>query len=676
MKDRKNKKDEQPKDKIIVIKAPKFEKYVLESFTEIIAPKLKRASFTLKTKSSHKTINKGKLTASKLMLAIQKNLIRRHSCTVADYNDNIVDNLIYNKNCHMVSVFKDYMITDYIDEFLKRIYKVNECVERIPKIANYYKNYLKFFCNPIFRDFKINNIVQSYGDYKAEIYYNNNYGGKKREKDKLCDDNIRNIFNTTIKENIDKNSLTRTTIQDDVTIFESEMNYKPMVNNFGIRDYYIEGLNLMDFNDSHSTLRSHLITVKSKEESIIYLLSGLENNNKYYVDKCNEKVIKEFENKVIGKEVKRGNSTMDRDTSSMTKKASTARAKSDKNVEGFVSKLQTPIQGYNHVKQPSLNRPPSSLKLHSGEFKNIKLSKTNNFFSTTATFNNKQPVQQPGHTKNSSSHPSHDFNTNTSNNKQFLTNTISGNTPVLNKEANGKYTNRLYQSTLNSSRLKKNPESRLSAHQNCSIKLNAKGGSHIEIKPEKRISTSELQGKQINVIQNNLNSINDIMKITLSLCVDKSSRNRPLSNHMLNTNTGNHFITNPLTQSISNFNIDKQRTTIINKVDNINNFNININNQINLPDNIQSSLLNTLPIQITTKPSPIANKELSSIVIEKNKILSRTRNKDTNIYKMPSNSIKTIQFDDENNKKKTFYKDTLGEGKFFNSYNAGKFILK
>ena len=39
------------------------------------------------------------------------------------FNGNIVDSLICNKNCHVVSIFKDYMIYDFIDEFLKRYLK-------------------------------------------------------------------------------------------------------------------------------------------------------------------------------------------------------------------------------------------------------------------------------------------------------------------------------------------------------------------------------------------------------------------------------------------------------------------------------------------------------------------------------------------------------------------------
>ena len=46
----------------------------------------------------------------------------------------IMENLIFNKNTHLVSTFKDYMIWDYIEEFLKRYYNNKESGERVPNL--------------------------------------------------------------------------------------------------------------------------------------------------------------------------------------------------------------------------------------------------------------------------------------------------------------------------------------------------------------------------------------------------------------------------------------------------------------------------------------------------------------------------------------------------------------
>ena len=91
--------------------------------------------------------------------------------TKLNYEKNIITNIILNKNCHIVSLLKDSMIYDFIDEFLKKYFKRKEIKVNVPKYVKYYKNYLRFFCKPTFRDFPLNTIIQANGERLAEIYY-------------------------------------------------------------------------------------------------------------------------------------------------------------------------------------------------------------------------------------------------------------------------------------------------------------------------------------------------------------------------------------------------------------------------------------------------------------------------------------------------------------------------
>jgi hypothetical protein len=49
-----------------------------------------------------------------------------------------VNDLIYNEATRTVSVFKDFLILDDINEFLKRLYQRSESYQRIPKLAHFY----------------------------------------------------------------------------------------------------------------------------------------------------------------------------------------------------------------------------------------------------------------------------------------------------------------------------------------------------------------------------------------------------------------------------------------------------------------------------------------------------------------------------------------------------------
>jgi len=53
----------------------------------------------------------------------------------------VVNDLIYNENTHIVSVFKDYLILDDINEFLKRGYTAKESTSRLNKLITFYDKY-------------------------------------------------------------------------------------------------------------------------------------------------------------------------------------------------------------------------------------------------------------------------------------------------------------------------------------------------------------------------------------------------------------------------------------------------------------------------------------------------------------------------------------------------------
>ena len=100
-----------------------------------------------------------------------------------DYNCLQINQLIYETSSHYAIIFKEFEYFQNYDEYLKRWYTNRESVNRMPKINDYYKNYHKFFCKPNFSDFIVANIMQNYGDEKAELYYKDNFGVSNSEKE-------------------------------------------------------------------------------------------------------------------------------------------------------------------------------------------------------------------------------------------------------------------------------------------------------------------------------------------------------------------------------------------------------------------------------------------------------------------------------------------------------------
>jgi len=59
----------------------------------------------------------------------------------------ITSDIMYNEPKHIVSVFKDYLILDDFSEYLKRFYRLDEAIERLPRIFEFYNKFSKVFPN-------------------------------------------------------------------------------------------------------------------------------------------------------------------------------------------------------------------------------------------------------------------------------------------------------------------------------------------------------------------------------------------------------------------------------------------------------------------------------------------------------------------------------------------------
>ena len=86
-------------------------------------PKTKYASISNEKNSSRLKIKGNNLVDVRkiAMKLVSNTLANKYSSNSEDHSDGIVEALICNKNCNVVAIFKDYMIYDFVDEFLKRL---------------------------------------------------------------------------------------------------------------------------------------------------------------------------------------------------------------------------------------------------------------------------------------------------------------------------------------------------------------------------------------------------------------------------------------------------------------------------------------------------------------------------------------------------------------------------
>ena len=111
-----------------------------------------------------------------------------------------INQLVYDKSSHYNIFFKEFQYMNNDEEFLKRYYQKYESKPRIPKLSDYYKNYHLFFCRPNFKDLIISDLMENYGDDKAEVFYKNNYENSKsknEQSDKNNSESLSSLDNIT-----------------------------------------------------------------------------------------------------------------------------------------------------------------------------------------------------------------------------------------------------------------------------------------------------------------------------------------------------------------------------------------------------------------------------------------------------------------------------------------------
>ena len=218
-------------------------------------------SFVIKVKQQKEKIN----LIKNLYKRAKHKLYEKYNCLNEKYESIILKHLLNNENTHLVSVFKDYMILDYKEEFLRRYYSLYECSQRIPEFSIYYHNYLLFFCKPTISNLKLNDILLDYEEKKAEIYYKKNCVNGNEDLDFFETNNYSKIeflndtiFKNSIKESIDRAKLTS----------ENNTNIEKNTNNNSINNTIILTL---------ETLRNELINNKkdqSEDNTLSEIING------------------------------------------------------------------------------------------------------------------------------------------------------------------------------------------------------------------------------------------------------------------------------------------------------------------------------------------------------------------------------------------------------------------
>ena len=77
----------------------------------------------------------------------RKHLIKKYDNPPSFHDIKIINDIIFNEETHFVAIFKEYLIYEEMNEFLKRFYYKEEIRHKMPKILLFYEKYSKIYAN-------------------------------------------------------------------------------------------------------------------------------------------------------------------------------------------------------------------------------------------------------------------------------------------------------------------------------------------------------------------------------------------------------------------------------------------------------------------------------------------------------------------------------------------------
>ena len=605
--------------------------------SKIISDIYNNTSFKL-----NKEINITKISSkikAKISYLIPRKNLEKYNSTPNLKNIMLINDLIESKETHFIATFKDFLISDFHEEFLRRYFLFHETKEILPKFYQYYKNYLNFFCKGIFCDFYLNEVMQEYGECQAEFYYNKNYGHKERNKKKEKKDlnelehnhnelsesennsnnnnniNIRSIFSKSIKYSIDiiQNSKINEnqkdlsnikplnyTKENSITLpDDSSVSYNDIITNQNSLRFIINMIkNKNELNKKIKNKKSEIISNKNRnkinnENNINYLIN---NNYKKIMNNNNKNILNKKETQTLSKT----NSNANIKTKAKTRiKSSNNKSKVNPNISNYKKYIE-----FLTNKQRNKSNDPK-IKISQDEF-TFSLNKINKNIKNKNIISPLSPNGLINH---------FNFFSNNPENKKALNNNIINNNP--NKISSSLFlVNNLFNKTTRNS----NKYSTIFPLSTLKNNLNKnKNNNNINNEKEKKkvFKKDKIGNSNTNSTNNKFMNFNP--NISIKSVKNLSPQSRNVNNNNYNTNS------KPLSYST------------------VNNCNININNNIILSNNYFNSK-NYHPMNGHHQVNSLTKKKFDKKMRQKNNLINKSLTKNTtsrNYSKNDLNRFKT-----------------------------------
>ena len=100
-----------------------------------------------KEKTNEFKTNNNHIYLEKLENRTRNKLIKRYEKPISYFDIKMINDILYNEKTHYVEMFKEYLIYEDYNEFLKQYYNESILYKKLEKILNFYDKYSKIFPN-------------------------------------------------------------------------------------------------------------------------------------------------------------------------------------------------------------------------------------------------------------------------------------------------------------------------------------------------------------------------------------------------------------------------------------------------------------------------------------------------------------------------------------------------
>ena len=231
-------------------------------------------------------------------------LKKKHNILPKQYNLIQLENFITGKYCRALAKFKERLMFNYREEFIKKLYKIKEIKKKIPLFYEFYKSYLQFFCSPTFSDLKLNELIEKTVEKKAKAFYNEYYKNEKENKEKTMNiiiftskirrdlsrkTDLTNLSKTSIMNDTLTNKSSITTVNSIAKILFNEISspYNISQNNNMTNKSYFNNFNNNSNNEKSSILKKNIITIRNENSNYIKKNINLKDKIKLDISKMN-----------------------------------------------------------------------------------------------------------------------------------------------------------------------------------------------------------------------------------------------------------------------------------------------------------------------------------------------------------------------------------------------------